>query len=251
MRVRPDATAAVCLLSISLLACAREPRHTSGNPDALRPEDVKSFDVLYQQNCAGCHGKDGQNGPATDLANPEYEALIDDATLRDVTAHGQRGTLMPGFAKESGGPLTQDQIEVIVRGMRERWRRPEPASGAPAYASQGKANPERGGEVYQQRCAGCHGAKEKPGAAGSVLDGTFLGLTSDQVLRTTVIAGRPDLGMPGWRSGPKGQLTDQDVSDLVAWISSQRPKTPGKPYPEPQSQASASGHASLSAQKGP
>jgi cytochrome c oxidase cbb3-type subunit 3/ubiquinol-cytochrome c reductase cytochrome c subunit len=54
-------------------------------------------------------------------------------------------------------------------------------------------------------------------------------------MRTTIIAGRPDLGMPDWRNEVAGKpMTDQDVTDVVAWISSQRPKTPGQPYPNPQ-----------------
>ena len=35
------------------------------------------------QNCAGCHGADGMNGPATTLGIPVYQALVDDATLRE------------------------------------------------------------------------------------------------------------------------------------------------------------------------
>ncbi len=32
----------------------------------------------------------GKNGAATNLANPEYQALIDDASLREVIAKGER-----------------------------------------------------------------------------------------------------------------------------------------------------------------
>ena len=42
------------------------------------------FEVLYHQNCAGCHGADGKNGAAIDLANPEYQSLVDDASLTQV-----------------------------------------------------------------------------------------------------------------------------------------------------------------------
>ena len=40
---------------------------------------------------------------------------------------------------------------------------------------------------------------------GSVVDASYLALVSDQYLRTTVIAGRTDLGMPDWREYVKGQ----------------------------------------------
>ena len=54
---------------------------------------------------------------------------------------------------------------------------------------------------------------------------------SNQGLRTTVIAGRPDLGAPDWRGNLPGQImTSQDVADVVAWLAAQRPEFPGKPY---------------------
>src|SRR5205823_7963112 len=83
------------------------PGRPQPDPEVPRPETVTSFDRLYGENCAGCHGKDGDNGSATNLANPVYQALIDDVSLRDVVANGEKGTLMPGFGLKSGGPLTE------------------------------------------------------------------------------------------------------------------------------------------------
>ena len=80
-----------------------------------------AFDPLYRHNCAGCHGVDGQNGPAMNLRNPEYQAMVDATSLLDVTANGLKGSLMPGFSKRAGGNLTEDQMRAIVQGMRQRW----------------------------------------------------------------------------------------------------------------------------------
>jgi cytochrome c oxidase cbb3-type subunit 3 len=47
-----------------------------------------------------------------------------------------------------------------------------------------------------------------------------------------VIVGRPDLDAPDWRGNVAGKpMSSQDVSDVVAWLASQRPKFPGQPYP--------------------
>jgi cytochrome c oxidase cbb3-type subunit 3 len=44
--------------------------------------------------------------------------------------------------------------------------------------------------------------------------------------------GRPELGAPDWRSNVPGKpMSAQEVSDVVAWLASQRPKFPGQPYP--------------------
>jgi cytochrome c oxidase cbb3-type subunit 3/ubiquinol-cytochrome c reductase cytochrome c subunit len=201
-----------------------------------RPQAVMSFDALYGQNCAGCHGADGHDGAATDLANPEYEALIDDATLRDVIAKGEKGTLMPGFGTSSGGSLTNAQVDALVHGMRERWGKDDMLAGqsAPPYKASGEGNAGHGQQVYAAACARCHGAtRQQPGAAGSILDGSFLALIDAQTIRTTVIAGRPDIGQPDWRGDVPGRaLTDAEITDVTAWLLAQRPANPGQPYPD-------------------
>jgi hypothetical protein len=63
------------------------------------------------------------------------------------------------------------------------------------------------------------------------VDGSFLALLNDQELRMIVIVGRPELGAPDWRGNVPGKpMSPQDVSDVVAWLASQRAKFPGQPY---------------------
>jgi cytochrome c oxidase cbb3-type subunit III len=225
----------ILLVLVLLCACNDLPGRPKPGAEAVRPEQVLSFDALYQENCAGCHGVEGENGPATNLANPEYQALIDDATLRDIIANGQKGTMMPGFAKSGGGTLTDQQVDVILQGMRSRWFQGDVFRGlnAPAYKANGTGNQNHGQQVYSNACARCHGALNgPPGQSGAILNGSFLALISNQAIRTTVIAGRPDLGMPDWRNQVKDHpLTNEDVADVVAWLIAQRPQTPGQPYP--------------------
>jgi mono/diheme cytochrome c family protein len=139
---------------------------------------------------------------------------------------------MPAFARASGGELTDEQIRILVRGIRT-WAQPEALGGAvpPPYAgAAGVAS--KGAAVFAAACASCHGDSGKGGPkAGSVVDGSYLGLVSDQNLRTTVIAGRPDIRHPDWRGDVSGRaLTPEEVSDVVAWLAAQRPATPGSPY---------------------
>src|SRR2546430_9813354 len=79
-------------------------------------------------------------------------------------------------------------------------------------------------------CARCHGNNGRGGPrGGSVTDPSYLALVSDQHVRTTVIAGRSDLGMPDWRGdGGTTPLTPQQVSDVVAWLVAQRRPVPGR-----------------------
>ncbi len=89
MKAQRMVAGALGLAAALLLGCDLPGRPSPG-AEAPRPEAVMSFDTLYGENCAGCHGANGQNGPATNLANPEYEALFDDASLRDVILNGEK-----------------------------------------------------------------------------------------------------------------------------------------------------------------
>jgi mono/diheme cytochrome c family protein len=182
------------------------------------------FSVLYSQNCSACHGREGRGGAAVGLADPEYMALVDDATLTRVTANGVRGTAMPGFAESAGGMLTDAQIAALVRGMRTRWARPSNGVKMPAYGAPAPGNAERGAAVYAAYCASCHEASGKTAAkAGSIRDATYLSLISDQGLRTLVIVGRTEFGAPDWRNDvPGNPMTEQQISDVVAWLGAQR-----------------------------
>jgi cytochrome c oxidase cbb3-type subunit 3 len=193
----------------------------------MRPEDVASFDRLYKQNCSACHGENGSGGPALDLANPNYQALVDDESLRHSITSGMPGTQMPAFGESAGGFLTPQQVAVLVVGMRSRWA---PAgrnvAEMPPYASNTVGAAEHGHAIFEVSCSSCH-QKERQ----KITDINYLALVSDQSLRTIIIAGRPDLGNPDWKQVRPGQpLTDQDVSDVVAYLHSLRSDTPGQPY---------------------
>lgn len=226
---------AIPLLALPLLTGCDLPGRPQPGPEVPRPESVTSFDTLYGENCAGCHGKSGDNGSATNLANPLYQALIDDASLRNVIANGEKGVLMPAFSVKSGGPLTEAQIDAIVQGIRARWKK-ENAAGSdvlPPYKAAHPGDVAKGQAVYAAACARCHGeTAQHPGAAGSILDGSFLALINEQTVRTTIIAGRPDIGEPDWRNHIPGRaMTDDEITDVSAWLIAQRPATPGQPYP--------------------
>ena len=222
------------LCAIALLVCVgcKPPGKPTTADIELKPEEVRDFAVLYQQSCAGCHGRDGKGNSALALANPVYLAIASDDMIRKATASGIRDSLMPAFSKSFGGMLTDEQIEILVHEMRARWAKPEGAPGAPPYAMTESGDAARGAGSFASFCAGCHGPDGKGTAKGSsIVDDSFLALVSDQSLRTTVIAGRPDLGHPDWRNySPDRPMTPQEVTDVVAWLVAQRKATPGQPY---------------------
>jgi mono/diheme cytochrome c family protein len=164
-----------------------------------------------------------------------YLAIADDAIVRRVATNGIPGTSMPAFAQSAGGMLTDKQIDVIASGIRERWSKSNVLSGVspPPYSSSSPGDASRGSQAYATYCSSCHGDAGRGGQkAGSIVDGSFLALLNDQELRTIVIVGRPELGFPDWRGDTPGKpMSAQDVSDVVAWLASQRAKFPGQAYP--------------------
>jgi mono/diheme cytochrome c family protein len=220
------------LFAALAIATACGTRHPPADPPVIPPSKIMDFFFLYARNCAGCHGPDGKGGAALGLGDPVYLAIANNATITRVTANGVAGTAMPAFAQHSGGMLTDDQIDVIAKGIRSHWAREDALrdADAPPYAAQSAGDPARGAAVYDVYCASCHGAAGRGGTrASSIVDPSYLSLVSDQSLRTMVIVGRPELGAPDWRNDVPGKpMSPQEVSDVVAWLSSQRLKSPAQ-----------------------
>lgn len=212
------------------------------NPDdrPVMPDQIVNFEVLYRQNCSGCHGHDGQLGPAPPLNDPLFLAIISQEELLRVIRDGRRGTPMPAFARAAGGSLTDAQVSALAAGIHSHWE--SAASSAeplPEYRlakaddlPAGPGDRERGADVFARACVECHGSDGRGGPSedaggGAINDPAFLALISDQALRRIIITGRPDLGMPTYaetygRAATFQPLTSAEIDDLVALLASWR-----------------------------
>ena len=126
------------LLAISLSACS-ENQDVAGNNGEIKPVVKRSFDFaqitrggkLYRQNCAVCHGKQGQgapnwqkmdakgkfpppplNGSAHTWHHPKT-VLVD--TIRNGTA--KLGGNMPAWKDK----LSNEQINDIIAWFQSKW----------------------------------------------------------------------------------------------------------------------------------
>jgi mono/diheme cytochrome c family protein len=233
MRLRKERWRLLTLLVVLTAGCDPPGKPT----DADRPipaDQVKNFDALYSERCAGCHGADGKLGPAPPLNDPLFIAIVSDDELLRVIYEGRAVTPgqrspMPGFGANRGvpltdarlralaeskeerhaavrqqGPLTNAQIRVLARGIRKRWG-PSASGSPPPYLSPtgGKGSATEGVHMFARACAGCHGKEgegvERDGRLRRTInEPAFLALISDRALRRIVITGRPDLGMPAY-----------------------------------------------------
>jgi cytochrome c oxidase cbb3-type subunit 3 len=210
--------AVLTFAAILVLSSCEAPGRRAAQEKVIRPSEIADFDVLYSQNCSGCHGKNGQGALTIGIGRPEYLSIADDAAIRHTIEDGRAGTPMPGFAQKSGGMLTDPQIDILVHGIRS-WAKPDAIQGIPAYAALQPGDAARGHDVFKAACAGCHGVDEHD--ARTIADPSYLALVTDQHLRTVIIVGMPNLGMPDWR-GHKPPLAEADITNVVAWLATQR-----------------------------
>jgi|GEM_PF-314682 len=225
--IRTACRLAMLFCAMLIIGCDKSP----GKPDPARrpiaPHEVADFDSLFQRNCAGCHGRDGQLGPAPPVNDPLFLAIVPDAELVRILRDGRAGTLMPAFAERQGGTLTDDQIQILAGGLKPKWQdHSVDAATLPPYAgSDGDA--ERGAILFANACAECHGDDGRGGDAGAINEVAFLSLISDQAIRRIIITGRPDLGMPDYAShagldAKTPQHASSQIDDLVALLASWR-----------------------------
>jgi len=212
--------------------CSRFPGKPSEADKWIAPSEVLNFDQLYGENCACCHCSAGRFGAGRSMNDPFFLHLIDLDNLRRVIREGVPSTSMPAFAQKFGGQLTDSQVDFLADQIKSQWGNPEGFNPVPqpAYREQDAVgDSQRGAVAYNSYCSECHGAAGRGGEkAGSIVDPDFLKLVSDQSLRTTVIVGRRYIGKTDCRATTNGQpISAQEVSDLVAWLVSQRPPALG------------------------
>ena len=215
-----SACGSLCALIMFLSACGAPGKKVESEASEGGP-GVTDFVSLYQGNCAGCHGDYGRKGPARILNDALYLSILPKQTLKNILVYGRPGTQMPPWAESQGGPLTDKQIDILVDGMYSNWGKGMTApANAPAYVSSAVGDPTHGKKLFMRGCFMCHAKGMNP---GPITTPEYLQLASNQMLRTSIIVGRSDLGMPSYKSLNMGKpLADQDVTDLVAYLNSFR-----------------------------
>jgi cytochrome c oxidase cbb3-type subunit III len=220
---RERRTAVLLTLTVALLlsgACDPPGKPAAEEAQAIDREKILDFRELYESNCAGCHGTDGKSGAARTLNQPLYLTILPKDALRQIIHNGRPGTSMPAWAKSQGGPLTDQQVDALVDGIYQNWAKPENFKNATLLtytAGAATGDVANGKRVFLKKCFACHA---KGAAVGPVTEPSYLSLVSDQYLRSAILAGRPDFGMPDYRGFA---LTEQDVTDLSAYLESMRP----------------------------
>ncbi len=197
------------------------------------PVDPQPADgnTLYLMYCSSCHGADGVGAvarAADDAESPDLEAIdrprelitpslrnadtlavASDAFLRHIIDRGRSGTGMPAWGADGG--LSDGEMDRLVAAIRS-WE----AAGPPTESiAARRGNPRYGRAMYRSRCMGCHGTAGEGGVGVSLRAPSFLAAASDELLRDTIIEGRPNTAMPSWK-----ELSADETSHIMAHLRS-------------------------------
>jgi mono/diheme cytochrome c family protein len=98
---------------------AREPSLRADAQSAQRASYTKLGRHLFADNCAECHGDNGEGGgDAPTLNSKQFLGATSDAQIQALTAGGVSGTEMSAWSLDFGGTMTDEQIKQLVTYLR-------------------------------------------------------------------------------------------------------------------------------------
>ena len=187
----------------------------------LDSASLRYASAIYAKHCALCHGKN-REGYAADFA-PSLRSHSLMATtqlpassynfLRHTIAYGRTGTAMAPYAKSQGGPLGEDDIDLLLKWFHESSgvKKPIEMSTKPIAG-----NAALGKTLYAKHCASCHGTKGEGISAPALGNSLLLATASDAFLHYTISEGRDSTPMPSF----KDSLSKMEINAITAFVRS-------------------------------
>jgi len=174
----------------------------------VNPASVPDGQALFTQYCSTCHGILVPLAPDLDQA-------------RQIIATGGAHQTMPVW----GSVLTQAQIDALVNYI--------------INSSQGTSI-QRGQTLFAQNCAPCHGELGEGGPnpanpnqlIAAIGTAEFLNTRDDTTLFQIISQGQPDQGMSPFGSANGGNLDDDQINSIVAYLRSWQANPPVTTLPQ-------------------
>lgn len=176
---------------------------------------------LYTKYCALCHGNDRQGYAADNAPSLKSKELLAVTQtprasynyLVHTISYGRTGTAMAPYAKEQGGPLDYNQVELLIKWLYDTSgvKKPVELSSKPVTGdvTQGKT-------LYAAHCARCHGANGEGVNAPALANPMFLATASDAFIQYTITNGRENTPMRAF----KDSLKKTEIDAITAFLRS-------------------------------
>jgi mono/diheme cytochrome c family protein len=195
---------------------------------AQEGDDLEVYELgakIYSENCAACHGDDGQGRIGATLAK-DWSSIRPDLRISETIERGVTGTYMPAWGLAYGGPLNDQEIDAVTlyilswesSGPRYIYPLPTLDSGLVLTPPPGvEGDPNRGAQLYMLNCALCHGP-DGEGRVGANLNKDWSSIRPDLRVKSVIENGVEGSVMPPWSQAYGGPLSDQDINDITAYI---------------------------------
>lgn len=190
--------------------------------------------TLYAENCAVCHGLNGEGIGATPALNNPALVTMPFEEIQKTIARGRYQTAMPAWSLLDGGPLSDYQIDELVLLIQygdwaETGDRVVNLGLAPLVPFTTEADPallaqvgtltdgatlQTAVQIFAANCVSCHGADGLGTSIAPALnDEDTRAKTADELTRTLTLGNTGTL-MAGWSN----TLTPEEISALITLI---------------------------------
>ena len=190
--------------------------------------------TLYAENCAVCHGLNGEGIGATPPLNAPGLQTMPYEEIYKVIARGRFETAMPAWSKEDGGPLSDYQIGELVALIESGdWNAtgdrvvnlglaplipfttdPDPALLEAVGSLAGGETLQTAITIYASQCVACHGADGLGTGIAPALNDAEVRAKDISELERTIVYGNTGTLMAGWSN----VLTIEEISAMLMLI---------------------------------
>ncbi len=212
------------MLGMALVILIGAVSYTQAQTPAPR-QQLEQGARLYAENCAVCHGANGEGRVGATLAK-NWPSIRPDLRVRDTIENGIAGSPMPAWGQKNGGPLSEAEIEALVAYILS-WESGGPRLIPPTPTfiprprltppPQVEGDPNRGALLFDQNCVVCHGPNGE-GRVGARLAKPWSSIRPDLEIKSAITNGISGSPMPAWSQAQGGPLSEAEINDLVAFV---------------------------------
>lgn len=213
----------IAILSSFQLYISREPGRIETDEARDNLIAVTGGRSLYNENCAMCHGEQGEGVDAPPLNDKTFLTNNFDDRVFSLISSGVPSSEMPAWSQVYGGPFTDQEVSQLVAFIRA-WEEDAPDQ----IAIEMMGDSVDGLIIFNSTCIVCHGENGQGTSLAPILnDPTWLAQFDDDWIFDTISGGRLAQGMPTWGTVlPPSQIRDL-IALLRAWENGENVQLPG------------------------
>jgi mono/diheme cytochrome c family protein len=185
--------------------------------------DEEAGKIVFDENCASCHGLDGKGELAISINNTDLLRNADNEFLFSTIIKGRMDAAMPAWTN-----LSEEDLHHLLRYIRS-WQAYSPVVSSLSLEA---GDPMEGKLKYHFTCSRCHGEAGQGQTGPAIINEDFLALASDLFLYNTIASGRSHSSMIGWNKDVYNaeRLGDEDITNIIAFIREEASKKPDYIY---------------------